>query len=108
MRKSTQRSIGARKFSSASVQAPKSGSSSVGVAIPSLPFFSGIPPSVIITSRDDAPRTQKFVISISDKSFHTSFKNEQSFHQAIDEQPFQFSNIQPITIEALVQFCHSV
>jgi hypothetical protein len=92
---------------------PKSGSSSVGVAIPSLPVFSGIPPSVIITSRDDAPRTQKFVISISDKFFHTSFKNEQSFHQTIElaasfGQLFQFSNIQPITIEALVQFYHSV
>jgi hypothetical protein len=83
------------------------------VAIPSLPVFSGITPSVIITSRDDAPRTQKFVISISDKSFHISFKNEQSFHQAIElaasfGQLFQFSNIQPITIEALVQFYYSV
>ena len=86
MRQSTQRSIGAKKFSSSSAQdliSPKSGSSSVGAAIPSLPVFSGITPSVIITSRDDAPRTQKFVISISDKSFHISFKNEQSFHQAI-------------------------
>jgi hypothetical protein len=79
MRQSTQRSIGARKLSSSSVQdliLPKSVPSSVGVAIPSLPVFSGIPPSVIITSRDDAPRTQKFVISFSDKSFHISFKNE--------------------------------
>ena len=101
MRQSTQRSIGAKKFSSSSIQdliLPKTGFSSVGVAIPPLPVFSGIPPSVIITSRDDAPRTQKFVISISDKSFHTSFKNEQSFHQAIElaasfRQLFQFSNI---------------
>ncbi len=68
---------------------------------------------MITTSRDDAPRTQKFVISISGESFHISFKNEQSFHQAIElaasfGQLFQFSNIQPITIEALVQIYHSV
>ena len=82
MRQSTQRSIGARKFLSSSVQdqiLSKSDLSSVGVAIQPPPILpSGIPHSVIITSRDDAPRTQKFVISISDKSFHISFKNEQS------------------------------
>jgi hypothetical protein len=116
MRQSTQRSIGARKVSSSSVQdliLPKSDLSSVRVAIPPLPVLSGIPHSVIITSRDDAPRTQKFVISISGESFHISFKKEQSFQQAIGlaasfGQLFQFSNIQPITIEALVQFYHSV
>ena len=57
MRQSTQRSIGARKLSSSSVQdliLPKSGVSSVGVAIPPLHVFSGNPPSVNITSRDDA------------------------------------------------------
>ena len=31
---------------------------------------SDIAHSMIITSRDDAPRTQKFVISISGESFH--------------------------------------
>ena len=51
--------------------------------------------------------------SLSSESFHISFKNEQSFQQAIGlaasfGQLFQFSNIQPITIEALVQFYHSV
>jgi len=62
---------------------------------------SGIPHhSVIITSHDDAPRTQKFVISISGESFHILVKSEQSFQQAIDllaasfGQLFQFSNIQ--------------
>ncbi len=68
---------------------------------------------MIITSCDDAPRTQKFVISISGESFYISFKNEQSFQQDIElaasfGQLFQFSNIQPITKEALVQFYHSV
>ena len=66
---------------------------------------SGIPHhSVIITSHDDAPRTQQFVISISGESFHISVKSEQSFQQAIDlaasfGQLFQFSDIQPITID---------
>ena len=69
---------------------------------------------MIITSRDDAPRTQKFVISISGESFHNSFKNEQSFQQAIElaaasfGQLFQFLNFPPIMIDALVKFYHSV
>jgi len=116
MRQSTQRSIGAKKFSSSSVQdqiLPKSGLPLVEVAIPPLPVFSGIPHPAIITSRDDAPRIQKFVVSVSGESFHISFKNERSFQQAIElaasfGQLFQFSNIQPLTIAALVQFYHSV
>ena len=74
IRQSTQRSIGARKFSSSSVQdkiLPKSDQSSVGVVMQPPPILSSdIAHSMIITSRDDAPRTQKFVISISGESFH--------------------------------------
>ena len=83
------------------------------MAVPPLPVFPGIPHPAIITSRDDAPRTQKYVVPVSGESFHISFKNEQCFQQAIElaasfGQLFQFSNIQPLTIAALVQFYHSV
>ena len=116
MRQGTQRSIGAKKFSSSSVQdqiLPKSDLPSIEVAIPPLPVFSGIPHPAIITSRDDAPRIQKFVVSVSGESFHISFQNERSFQHAIElaasfGQLFQFSNIQPLTIATLVQFYHSV
>ena len=53
----------------------------MGVAIPPLPVFPGIPHPAIITSRDDAPRNQKYVVPVSGESFISRLRTNSVFNE---------------------------